>query len=195
MQQLIRSGAVALVAGGVMGLLAVTIGLLSAFSAAMRGLGPLALWLDLAANIALTLGFVALYLRQSDQVGTLGLIGFLGSFFGTCLSIAVSALELYNPAYGAIQLRDPLFLAFVVVADIGFIALAIAMIRAAVLPRWQTWAFLLTSISTNTTLLGPSAALVTAVGFMIWSIALAAMGLTLLSEQRRFVGTAQRAVG
>lgn len=103
--------------------------------------------LGTAAIVFVLLGMVGMYLVQAEQVGRLGLAGFLLAFVGNILLatsgnygyiapvLAARAPELlaevnaYGPELG-------LNLLMVVTYILGFILLGVASARAGVLPRW-----------------------------------------------------------
>jgi hypothetical protein len=106
----------------------------------------------LAGALVTLFGLIGLYGAQAEAVGTLGLIGFILTFVGIALVVAVLILEAFvipviaaNTAGQA--LLDPagplfggtlglIFLVMGVSQALGFILLGFATARAAVLPRW-----------------------------------------------------------
>ena len=96
---------------------------------------------------------VGLYVRQSEEAGKLGLIGFLLAFFGTALVVGdfyantfvtpIVALEapafLANPLSGILQMWLPF--SFGLIA-LSWLLLGVATIRAGVYPRAAAWGLL-----------------------------------------------------
>jgi len=112
------------------------------------------------ALLLITLGLVGLYLRQSEQVGLTGLIGFILTFVGSTLTagalifidvvvfpfIAARGLDWLNSPDGALRTSS----AFELAAGLGGLSLllgllvfAFAMMRAHVLSRWGAWLVIL----------------------------------------------------
>ena len=105
----------------------------------------------LAAAVLILFGLVGLYAGQREEIGLLGLAGFLLSFVGTALlgglllmvstvipTIAVEAPGLFEQAMTP---PAPVLAVVFVGYGLGFILFGIAIARADVLPRWS--AFLL----------------------------------------------------
>ena len=114
-------------------------------------------FLTLFAGTLLLGGLVGFYLRQSQAVGRLGLVGFLLAFFGTALVVgdfyantfvtplvAQGAPEfLDDPLSGMMQVWLPFsfgFLAF------SWLLLAVCTLRARVYPRGASWFLLVGAV-------------------------------------------------
>lgn len=91
------------------------------------------------------LGLVGLYTRQAERAGVLGLVGFLGAFVGTAFALATTWSETFGLAVLAQEapelVNDPparvaagLYISFPIFV-VGWLMLAIATLRAGVLPR------------------------------------------------------------
>ena len=114
-------------------------------------------FLTLFAGTLLLGGLVGFYLRQSQAVGRLGLVGFLLAFFGTALVVgdfyantfvtplvAQGAPEfLDDPISGVLQVWLPF--SFGVLA-LGWLPLAVATLRARVYPRGASWFLLVGAV-------------------------------------------------
>ena len=113
------------------------------------------------ASILILLGLAGLYARQSEEVGIVGLIGFILTFIGFILSAgALIYLSVVLVPFLAAQGLDsfvdpkgPLFTSSAMQLAVGLSALslllgllvfAIATLRAKVLPRWGAWLIILT---------------------------------------------------
>lgn len=108
------------------------------------------------------LGLVGVYACQMEQVGRLGLIGFVMAFIGNGLTVGAAFLDSYvqpvlfvkapdlvgfppkDPALFAGPLGLVVLLAALIVT-IGFILFGIATVRAGVLPRWAAGLIILSS--------------------------------------------------
>lgn len=112
------------------------------------------------ASILILLGLAGFYARQSEKVGFLGLIGFLLSFVG--FTVSAGALIFFSvilipflAAQGMDALVDPqgpLFSssAFQLTVKLGagslllgMLLLAVATLRAKIVPRWGAWLVIL----------------------------------------------------
>ena len=96
-------------------------------------------------------GLMGLYIRQMDESGWLGLIGFVVAFIGTALFVGLGMIsEFISPlvaaeAPGLMEkggaLEDPAKLVIlpisIVIFIVGYILLGIATFRANVFPRWS----------------------------------------------------------
>jgi hypothetical protein len=169
-----------------------------------------ALTLLMLANLALALGLVGLHLRQAERAGALGLVAFVLALFGTCLSVALTAIQgyvfpyvaaqpgapvdpnLFISANGPLALAAPLQLGFLVLSDIGFILMGVAMLRAGVFSRASSWLLLGTSIATNVFFLGNE--LLISITFIAWALAFVVIGYELLTQRRLGVTMAARGV-
>jgi len=163
------------------------------------------------AFMLVSLGLVGLYARQSEKVGLPGLIGFILTFVGFNLSagalLFLSVLVVpFLAAQGMGTLVDPhgpLFSSPAMQLAVGvgglslllgLLLLAIASLRARVLPRWGAWVIILTVplgvvgavliVFIGTTLQGALQALL---GVLL-GLGLAAWGWALWSEK---AGTAK----
>ncbi|HUG13433.1 MAG TPA: hypothetical protein VMM78_00330 [Thermomicrobiales bacterium] len=104
--------------------------------------------------VVLLLGLTAVYLRQHQQVGRLGLLGFLGVFFGLAFAaMPYNVIEFtMDPSLARQDASDYLDRtydatpAFSILTSIGFLLIlagivlfAIVTLRARILPRWTGW--------------------------------------------------------
>ena len=112
------------------------------------------LWINifgLVATILLPLGFVGLYLKQIQEAGKLGLIGFVCAFLGSLLFLCIQFIETAlwpifpEHAPGLLEHKgamfmDPTFkifyLAMGILLALGFIILGISSMISGVLPKW-----------------------------------------------------------
>jgi hypothetical protein len=105
----------------------------------------------LMANLFVLLGLPALYARQAEQAGTLGLIALVVVFFGMALSTGLAWFgafiqpglhELQGLAEGAgVTMQEPIlagvgFVVSLMLHVLGWILFGLASLRAGVLPRW-----------------------------------------------------------
>jgi hypothetical protein len=112
------------------------------------------------ASILISLGLVGLYLRQSEKVGKLGLIGFILAFVGNILSAGAGiflsvVLIPFLAVRGMDSLVDPKGPLFTTSAAqlavglpglsllLGVLLFAIATLRARVVSRWGSWLVIL----------------------------------------------------
>jgi hypothetical protein len=117
-------------------------------------------WLGGIAYLLIPLGLIGLYARQSEKVGWLGLIGFILTFVGFAISaganilLSVAVLP-FLAARGLDWLDAPngelftssgfqLTVGLIALGLPGLLLLAVATLRARVLPRWGTWLVILT---------------------------------------------------
>ena len=113
------------------------------------------------ASVLILLGLAGLYARQSEEVGIVGLIGFILTFIGFTLSAgALIYLSVVLVPFLAAQGLDsfvdpkgPLFTSSAMQLAVGLSALslllgllvfAITTLRAKELPRWGAWLIILT---------------------------------------------------
>ena len=100
------------------------------------------------------LGLVAVYARQKEQAGKLGLVGFVLAFLGNALTVGAAFLDGYllppllanAPAILGAPPADPgplfggpagiVILLSSLIVTVGFVLFGIATWRAGVLPRW-----------------------------------------------------------
>ncbi len=143
------------------------------------------------------LSLQGIYLSQIEQVGGLGLIGFVLAFMGTSLtggvmfySYVISSLALKEPSLaqyfgpgmslgGAV---DGLMIASGMAYLMGWVVFGLATFRAQVYPRWMGFllAFgLLLGLPLRLPMPGGRS-----VGFAIWSIAFIALGIALWKGDR-----------
>ncbi len=141
----------------------------------------------LAAAVLILLGLVALYARQAEPAGVLGLIGFLAAFVGTALLVGATwafafiapSAAVEAPAFlDAEQVAGPLNVGFILTFSafaVGWVLFGVATIRARVFPRAAAIALTLGALVSFAPLPGVTVVLSAAV---IW------MGFVLYSERR-----------
>ncbi len=113
------------------------------------------------ASLLIALGLVGLYLRQSENVGVLGLIGFVLAYAGTTLAagaliflsvglipfLAFRGMDSLVDPKGPLLSSTPMHLATGLPAlslVLGLLILAIVTLRARVLPHWGAWLIIFT---------------------------------------------------
>ncbi len=143
---LIRLGALAAVVGSVLSIIGDLVGLLVDFEnmavAATTTSYALTFWLYLLASVLILIGLVALYVRQSEEAGILGLVGFLVAFFGTALLVGVAWAQVFIGPFLAIEapeifdLEPPGFLLTFGLLSLGWVLFGIATLLARVYSRW-----------------------------------------------------------
>jgi hypothetical protein len=139
------------------------------FLPTLAGLGSL---------LALVVALVALFVRQSGELGRLGLVAFLTALIGTVLgaggywtyvfvlpSLAATAPRLADQSSGSVVVG---FVTSFLVMGVGWLLFAVATLRAGVFPRWAAVAVAIGSVVTIVPM--PSRTL-------LLSVAVAAMAL------------------
>jgi hypothetical protein len=172
----------------------------------LQPLWGLSHWLGFIAPLLILPGLVAVFARQSERAGRLGLIGFLlaiaGSaayaggqmYFGAVLQpfIARQApewLDANSPLLSSAAFRASELVTYLPLL-LGFLFLGIASLRAGVLPRLGSWLIILLFPVgvVGVALIGSSiqGLLQILVGVM-WGLGLLIWGYALLSEKRKAV--------
>lgn len=139
---------------------------------------------QLLAMVLLLIGLVALYIRQAEMFGPLGVISFSLALLGTTLAagalwsqvfvvprLAEAAPRVVDQAGGSVLAG---FLLSFLLLGVGWILFGVATLRTRVFPRWA--AILLIVGAVISILPVPSRAL-------ILEVAVASLGFTLLSER------------
>lgn len=118
-------------------------------------------WLGAIGMLLIPLGLIGLYARERDKVGLLGLIGLILTYIGCTLSAGALiflsvVLVPFLAAQGMDSLVDPkgpIFTSSAMLLAVGlsafclllgFLILAIATLRARMLPSWGAWLVILT---------------------------------------------------
>jgi hypothetical protein len=150
----------------------------------------------LIGGLLLLVALVGLYARQSEAAGALGLVGFLAALVGTgllvgmmwALAFVVPSAAIEAPAFlDAEQTAGPLDMGFmlsIIAFALGWALFGVATFRARVFPRRATIVLIIGALLTVLPL--PATTLVI-------DVAVAWLGLTLLSGQRR--SASETAVG
>ncbi len=129
----IRGSGLALVAGALLlgaAIAMVSLGLPGRFPT------PLVSSILLVASILLMLALPAMYARQSEAAGWLGLVGYVLLEVGNVLLIVYAAEPLFTPQIkGLGESAAAFFLGIALL--LGFVLTAVATLRAAVYPRWS----------------------------------------------------------
>jgi hypothetical protein len=101
----------------------------------------------LLGGVLVLLGLVGIYVRQSEDAGILGLIGFLVAFFGMALLVGSAWFQLFVAPFFAVEAPGALdaepagmlavgfVLSFVVFSTLGWILFGKATLKAGVYPR------------------------------------------------------------
>lgn len=163
----------------------------------------LVLWIS---STLILFGLVALYARQAEMTGWLGLISFVLSLIGIALvgtllymvATMVPAIAVEEPALFERAMTVPAFALGVIFLGygLGFILFGVATMRAGVLPRWSG---LLLIIGVAISMLEGSPIdetilhAVLTFGRILFGLALAWMGYALWSQERERVSVELRA--
>jgi len=161
------------------------------------------------ASVLNVFGLIGLYLRQAEEAGRLGLIGFIMSFFGNAVSSAGPAVEayalpaiavmretgpktvdalLFNPA-GPLRGLVPVLAASFVVTSVGYILTGIAIMRAGVLPRWGGLLLIIGPVTGFAFFAVPAAGYeLTVIFAAVVGVAFAWLGYALWSDRGRMTG-------
>lgn len=156
------------------------------------------LWLlGLAVSILILLGLPALYARQAERAGTLGMIAFVLVFGGMALVVGNAyfgvfiqdglAILIGSAEAAGVAVEEPAmaavgFLATVALQVVGWLLFGLVSLRAGVLPRW---AAILVMIGNPISLF-----MIMALGLLWWQVplfevGLAAMGFAVWRSERR----------
>src|SRR2546427_10978076 len=150
---LIRWSGLALMIGGILGVVGLIIHPLSepASDVASSRWVPAHL-LGFVSTIPLIFGLIGLYARQAEETGRLGLLGFALTLIGAIsegmellwIEVIIFPFLVANDPGLFDSLRSspaylvPVLLSFLLFLG-GFIIFGVAMVRGAVLPRWTVW--------------------------------------------------------
>jgi hypothetical protein len=164
--ELIRWGALSAILGGVLlvisdlwGLLMEGLGGDQPFSVTARSASfAITSGLSLLAAILILFALVGLNLRQSEEVGILGRLGFVVAFFGTALTVGLSwviffvapSVAMEAPEFlDAEQVAGPLDAGFILtslILAVGWALFGVAALRAGIYPRWVTIVFIIAAL-------------------------------------------------
>jgi hypothetical protein len=178
----------------------------------LQPLWSLSHWLGFIAPLLILFGLVAIYARQSEKAGWLGLIGFLLAIAG---NVAYAGGQMM---FGAVMqpfiarqvptwldansplLSSPAFrvseLVIYLPLILGFLLLGIASLRAGVLPRLGSWlVILLAPVGVvGVAMIGsPLQELLQILVGVVWGLGMLVWGYGLLSEKRQAVAQAMPA--
>ncbi len=199
LRMLIRWGGLVLLVGGLLGAISTIIVPVPTDTSRILQSDWIPLqMLALFANLFTAFGFAALYLRQAEQAGTLGVITFTLGFFGGSFSVALVAITAFvYPVVAAttsgadliakfnnpVGPLAPINLPFILLNDAGYILMSIIILRVGVFPRWTGWTLLLGSLMYNALLVGGSLAIVGIAGLVIYGLTLAVLGFMIATER------------
>lgn len=164
--ELIRWGALSAILGGVLlvisdlwGLLMEGLGGDQPFSVTARSASfAITSGLSLLAAILILFALVGLNLRQSEEVGILGRLGFVVAFLGTALTVGLSwviffvapSVAMEAPEFlDAEQVAGPLDAGFILtslILAVGWALFGVAALRAGIYPRWVTIVFIIAAL-------------------------------------------------
>ncbi len=124
----------------------------------------------LIAGVFLLFALMGLYLCQIEETGILGLIGFVVAIAGAYISVGR-----FLPPSGT------------VIFWVGIILLAVATMRARVLPYWATWLLWLWAVAglVSIVALVANSIVLLAIGLVLSSIARAGVGITLWFKEEK----------
>ena len=164
--ELIRWGTLSAILGGVLlvisdlwGLLMEGLGGDQPFSVTARSASfAITSGLSLLAAILILFALVGLNLRQSEEVGILGRLGFVVAFLGTALTVGLSwviffvapSVAVEAPEFlDAEQVAGPLDAGFILtslILAVGWALFGVAALRAGIYPRWVTIVFIIAAL-------------------------------------------------
>ena len=171
----------------------------------------LAHWLGGIAALLVLFGLIGVYLRQSEELGMLGLVGFVLAFVGTALFagvqlfggamiapfIAAQAPTWLDPGSPFAQVTRFALLSVFLPLLLGYLILGIATLRAHVFPHLGSWLIILiTPIGVlGLALIGSSLqGVLQILGGLVWGVGLLLWGYKLWSEKGEMVAQAKPAV-
>jgi len=177
---LYRLSGIVLLIGGVFAIIGA---LLEAPSAPGTSLWIPGTWFSLVGSLLILLGWPALYLRQADKAGRLGLLGFVLSFLALLiLGIGFGTIDTFVSQVLAGEGSMPAMLGFELLGGlllvVGPLLFGIATLRARVFPRWVAILLIVGSIATLVTVIihdwnEVSAAIlflaIACFGYVLWS--------------------------
>lgn len=155
---------------------------------------PAASLLLFAAGLLVTLALPALYARQADAAGALGLAGHVLLHTGMMLAVVYAAAPLMYPSLEGPPAENAFGLLLGIALLLGLLLTAAATIRAGVYPRWAGIALLAATAGFLAEffiaeLLPPAASQVSAAFFSAaFALALAWLGLSAWRDRPRDVG-------
>jgi hypothetical protein len=193
--ELIRWGALSAILGGALlvisdlwGLLMEGLGGDQPFSVTARSASfAVTSGLSLLAAILILFALVGLNLRQSEEVGILGRLGFVVAFLGTALTVGLSwviffvapSVAMEAPEFlDAEQVAGPLDAGFILtsfVLAVGWALFGVAALRAGIYPRWVTIAFIIAALIQFLPLPGTA---------LVFGVAVALLGFFALARGR-----------
>lgn len=153
-------------------------------------------WIGGIAALLILFGLIAVYLRQSEKIGMLGLVGFVLAFVGTALYaggevifgaimgpfIAAQAPTWLDPSSPFASVTRLALLTIYLPLLFGYLILGIATLRARIFPRLGSWLIILiTPIGVlGLALIGSSLQLVFQIlGGLAWGVGSLVWGYTL----------------
>lgn len=163
---LVRWGAMAAIVGGTLlvisdlwGLLMEGLGGDQPFSVTARSAAfAITSGLSLLAAILILFALVGLNLRQSEEVGILGSLGFVVAFVGTALTVGLSwviffvapSVAVEAPEFlDAEQVAGPLDAGFILtslILAVGWALFGVAALRSGIYPRWVAIVFIIAAL-------------------------------------------------
>lgn len=193
--ELIRWGALSAILGGALlvisdlwGLLMEGLGGDQPFSVTARSASfAVTSGLSLLAAILILFALVGLNLRQAEEVGILGRLGFVVAFLGTALTVGLSwviffvapSVAMEAPEFlDAEQVAGPLDAGFILtsfVLAVGWALFGVAALRAGIYPRWVTIAFIIAALIQFLPLPGTA---------LVFGVAVALLGFFALARGR-----------
>ena len=164
--ELIRWGTLSAILGGVLLVISDLWGLLmegpggdQPFSVTARSASfAITSGLSLLAAILILFALVGLNLRQAEEVGILGRLGFVVAFLGTALTVGLSwviffvapSVAMEAPEFlDAEQVAGPLDAGFILtslILAVGWALFGVAALRAGIYPRWVTIVFIIAAL-------------------------------------------------
>jgi len=158
--------------------------------------------------ILMQLGLVGLYARQAEEIGWLGLAGFVLAFIGTALVLSIFFLATAGlpliaaeaPAIFDQAMASPAFIVVMLVLGyiVGYILFGVATMRAGVLPRWAALMLIIGAsfflISQTGLVGGMLLHVIVTVGDVVFGLGLAWMGYALWSEKGEGVTQVKRSM-
>ncbi len=154
---LIRWSGLSLIVGGIMGILGLVIHPLNENAPTITSsLWVPAHYMAFVSSILFIFGLIGLYARQAEETGRLGLIGFALTLIGVVtlgmellwIEVIIYPFLVANEPALFYSLRSspaylvPIGLSFLLFL-VGSVIFGVAMVRAAVLPRWGVWLVIL----------------------------------------------------
>ncbi len=154
---LIRCSGLALIVGGIIGVLSLVIHPLNENAPTITSsLWVPAHFLAFVSSMLFIFGLIGLYARQAEETGRLGLIGFALTLVGV-VALGMELLWIEVIIYPFLVANEPALFyslrstpAYLVPIGLSFllflggsVTFGVAMVRAAVLPRWGVWLVIL----------------------------------------------------